>query len=202
MRGHAYGIDVLRTQALRTATWAFVGISTVVVLGLGVRYAIAANGHRDVRTQISHLEKALAEQRKILDSARQSDPARSADLSSIAKLQTEVHRLAMRASCVVAEFQAAPDVQPYLNRFVKQTPPNPWQQAEVQLTLKGRAEDIISVFSDFAALSIPVEFNAIELGRDTIDGRGQATVKARAQLRVLIRPSTPAAPPAPAGGPA
>lgn len=182
----ANGETLLRRLRFCTlACGALAGLSVIVIGFLAFRTQAAWN---DAAHTLDSTRKAIAEAETLVrQAATTPTTSRTETTESATRLRAALQRIAKLHQCSVIEFQAAPEVQPFVTRFANDTNVQGWNQVDVMLSIRGAVRDAVATLVDLASNDVPFELSTVEITRDAVDRNGDATVIVRTQLRVLLR---------------
>ena len=187
---------IARTQAGRLKLLAsirhgIVVMSAVLLLsagGLGAEIVLRNRQGSDLEHQDQLIAQQIRQtQGEVNRANRLVNTSVASDLSSVAKVQSAIEESAAKNNCSVTEFHASSEISPFLTRFAKTTGVSGWGQVEVQVSLSGKAKDVLATLNSMVDTGVPYEFDSLEMTRDKVDEIGDATIIGHATFRVLIR---------------
>lgn len=182
----ANGETMLRRLRVTTlASGAVAGLALLVIGFLAFRTQRSCD---DAVQALGTTRKAIADAESLVQQAAGTPvAARSETTESATRFRAALQRIAKFHRCSVIEFQAAPEVQPFITRFANDTNVQGWSQVDVMVSIRGSVRDAVATLADLASNDVPFELSSIEITRDAVSPNGDATVIVRTQLRVLLR---------------
>jgi hypothetical protein len=188
MRLRAWLADVSSTDVLRRVQFSVCALVCGLAVWWGFRYISQSLVAKNAKVSAETSMKAIADVRKTLnDASRLTIAEPLPGMQAIGAFQNALERTTAEHSCELVEFQASPDMAPFLTRFKKITEKNDWLQIEARLSLKGRLADVVTTLATLAQLDLPFEFNSITLVREEGAKFGESGVSAKVELRVLTK---------------
>jgi hypothetical protein len=175
-------------SALRHSAVVVAAVFLVSAGGLGVE--IVFKNREAATLELRNLElnqQILATQGELARANRLASTNVPSDLGAVGTLQSTIKSLADGKHCSVVEFRASNEVTPYLTRFAKTNSVSGWGQVNVQISISGKAKNVVATLTGLSDKQIPFEFDSLEITRDKVNEVGDATVIGHATLRVLIR---------------
>ena len=175
-------------QTIRRTLQVTIGVTSVWLTVSGFVLA-----QTSIRTSILATEnrsqwKALADIRQ--STKKQSTDSVPVDLRAnkvLARLQTDLERMARSVNCSINEFQAASERGPYISSFSLENSHPDWEQIPVHLTLSGTLAATLATVESIRSSDTPIEPDSIEISRQTITDKGIPIVALRLSFRVLVR---------------
>ena len=108
-------------------------------------------------------------------------------LDALRTLQIAVTQAAVHNKCQLAEFKSATQTAPYIPRYKKNLPDQPWSQMDAHFTISGRLRDVLETLRSLNDLVVPVEIDGLNIARESISADGTTTVNAQIDLRALAQ---------------
>lgn len=167
-----------------TATLAIAAILTVSVLALD--YFRLRGEAEDLRTKASGLQDRIDSSLEVIDRAKGiEDTPSPKGLESVAATRNYLQNVAVEWNCVLQEFHAGAEIAPYLSRFRFDAEQNGWGQIEAQAVIQGTAANVLGALGALKKCDVPLEFNVVEVTRQSVSRTGVAVLAAAIQFRIV-----------------
>lgn len=176
-----------RIDYARKALKVCVAVAAVMLVGSAVRMVQARMHIADLAEQIKLRETTLNGLQQAIKSHPATDQVNPPDDHSVARLQSEIERIARQERCTINEFQANPDRSPYISVFELDTKQSGWEQVSIHVTLKGALSSVLHTVEALGKSSIPVEPDSMEIARQYVDPQGASNVLLRLEFRALVK---------------
>jgi hypothetical protein len=175
-------------RGVKFATFSLWGITALLVITLG-GHGLWLSGERGkLAAGVARLESEIEAAESTLEkAARLEVPANLRGLAAVSAFQRELEALCRTAGAQLTEFSSGSDLLPFVTRFSLGSQESDWKETEVAFTARGTEQQVVSVLLGLSSQPIPMEITALDLERIASDRSGNATVEARARVRVLSK---------------
>lgn len=136
-------------------------------------------------TRSAELEKTTRSLRESNVGYRSKKPSAKA---AVSELQSAIESAASKRACIVSEITASPDATPYISQYGGGALPG-WLQTAVKVTLVGRSPDVLDTLRSLRSSPLLIEVAGLELQRTDVNSRGESTVAATVDIRLIRRQS-------------
>lgn len=160
------------------------GCLALILVGTLAKVGLAkAEAGRLIAASRSH-EAQLQEESRILQDQTKSNPRASGGKLLVSEFQEALEQSANEHACIVTETVSSSDVGMYLTAYGGEAVPG-WQTVQVRASLVGRAGDVLATLQALESSSILYEITALDLARSEVDSKGQASVAASVDFKLL-----------------
>lgn len=175
-------------RGVRFAAFGIWGISALVGLVLGSHGLWLTGEQKRLAAEVGQLDAEIqAAEATLKHAARVDVPANLRGLAAVSAFQRELEGLCRASGAQLTEFSSGSDLLPFVTRFSLGAKEADWKETEVGFTARGTEQQVVSVLLGLSTQPIPMEITSLDLERISSDRMGNATVEARARVRVLSK---------------
>jgi len=175
-------------RGVRFATIALWSITALVVLTVGGHGLWLARERGRIAGEVYRLESEIRSAEATLQQASRLEvPQNLRGLAAVSAFQRELEGLCKASGAELKEFSSGSDLLPFVTRFALGAQESEWSETEVNFSARGSEQQVVNVLLNLSNQPIPVEITSLDLERIASDRSGNATVEARARVRVLSK---------------
>lgn len=187
MRHHRLLSDAKFANGLGRATTLIFGLLLLLALVWLGRLAMLNSRLGQARTAVTNRAAELDQAKQSLRSAGVDYKSRKpSSRAAVSELQSAIESAAAQRACIVSELTASPDAAPYISLYGGGMQAG-WVQTTVKVTLIGRSPDVLDTLRSLKSSSLLLEIASLEMQRTDVDSRGDATVAAAVDIKLIRR---------------
>ncbi len=78
-------------------------------------------------------------------------------------------------------------MQTFLTRYAKTTEEKGWSQVPVSVSVQGTTASVFDTVAELEQCAVPMELDSLTLVREAVSHKGEATIGAHLELRILAK---------------
>ncbi|HVT11077.1 MAG TPA: hypothetical protein VHE55_02325 [Fimbriimonadaceae bacterium] len=185
--------EIFNSRFLASLNKALIVMAVVFGLGIGalsVAAMLQGSSINSMKEEIESKSKAIvaAQEAAKLEKEKPASEKVPNGLAAVSAFQTRLNKLVVNNKCLLTQFQASDQMNPFVSTFSSAAANGPWTQVEVKMNLQGSTQAVVETLKDLDQIGIPYEFTSVEMSRTQASATGEATIGANVSLRVLTIP--------------